>query len=208
MVGLKGSSLLTRDRAAGVCAGASKYFLMVRRKIENVGSPWWAEVFLLYLEAASAIVFHFRMVAAEPVISHSFRAGMEVRNGNTGIVAAPSADDLSAGERVHPPEAGAAGKARINPTHLQCAEVGGSEVVADAVQPIKTEWGDQRHCTVPGPHMLVVDIAVARIHLSPPASRTVQTSNRLGNGCCTQTVSEVSTEFRKVKGGGGARRRV
>jgi hypothetical protein len=31
MVGLKGSSLLTRDRAAGVCAGASKYFLMVRQ---------------------------------------------------------------------------------------------------------------------------------------------------------------------------------
>ena len=31
MVGLKGSSLLTRDRAAGVWAGASKYFLMVRQ---------------------------------------------------------------------------------------------------------------------------------------------------------------------------------
>ena len=29
MVGLKGSSLLMRDRVAGVCAGASKYFLMV-----------------------------------------------------------------------------------------------------------------------------------------------------------------------------------
>jgi hypothetical protein len=29
MVGLKGSSLLMRDRVAGVCAGDSKYFLMV-----------------------------------------------------------------------------------------------------------------------------------------------------------------------------------
>jgi hypothetical protein len=31
MVGLKGSSLLVRDRAAGVCAGASKYFLTIRQ---------------------------------------------------------------------------------------------------------------------------------------------------------------------------------
>ena len=29
MVGLNGSSLLMRDRVAGVCAGVSKYFLMV-----------------------------------------------------------------------------------------------------------------------------------------------------------------------------------
>ena len=29
MVDLNGSSLLTRDRVAGVCAGVSKYFLMV-----------------------------------------------------------------------------------------------------------------------------------------------------------------------------------
>jgi hypothetical protein len=31
MVDLKGSNLLTRDRAAGICASASKYFLMVRQ---------------------------------------------------------------------------------------------------------------------------------------------------------------------------------
>ena len=31
IVGLKGSSLLNRGRAVGVCAGASKYFLMVRQ---------------------------------------------------------------------------------------------------------------------------------------------------------------------------------
>jgi len=63
--------------------------------------PRWAEVFLLYLEAAAAIVFHVRMVAAETVIAHSFGAGMEVRNRNTGMVATLSADHLGTRERVY-----------------------------------------------------------------------------------------------------------
>ena len=62
------------------------------------------------------------MVATQPVIACSFGAGMEVRNGNTGIVAALSADHLGAGERIHLSESGAAGKFRIDPTCLQRAE--------------------------------------------------------------------------------------
>ena len=54
------------------------------------------------------------MVAAEPVVAHSFGVGMEIRNGNTGIVAALSPDQLDTRQRVEPAESGAAGKARIN----------------------------------------------------------------------------------------------
>ena len=98
---------------------------------------------------------------------------MEVRNGDTGIIAALSPDDLGTRERVDASEACAAGKVRINPTHLQRAEVCGHEVVANAARPTvswKTEWRDQRRRTVPRLEILVVDTAVARIHRSPQAS--------------------------------------
>jgi len=74
------------------------------------------------------------MVATQPVIACSFGAGMEVRNGNAGIVAALSSDQLGPRERIDPSEFGAAGEVRINPTHLQRGEVCGSKLVANAAQ--------------------------------------------------------------------------
>jgi hypothetical protein len=93
------------------------------REIEHVRSPRRAEVLLLDLEAAARIVFQIRMVAAKVVIAHLLGAGAEIGNENSGIVTARSTYNLAAGKGVDPPEAGATGEFRIDPTRLQCSKI-------------------------------------------------------------------------------------
>jgi hypothetical protein len=181
------------------------------REIEHVGSTRRAEVFLLDLETAAGIVFQVRMITAKAVVAHFVGTGAEIGNENAGVLPALATHNLAAGKGVYPTEPGASGEFRIDPARLQCAKICGSEVAANAARPtvlLKTEWSDQWRCTVPWLQILVVDIAVARIHFSPPAGRRVQTSKRFGHGCCKPTVSNASVELWKVMGGGVARRKV
>jgi len=130
---------------------------------------------------------------------------MEVRNGNTRIVAALSPDNLGTGERVDPSESGAAGEVRINPTGLQRAEVRGSEVVANAARPTvlwKADRRDQPRRAVPRLQLLVVDTAVARIHPHLLRVERGQTLNRFGSGCLTRILSNASVELWTVMGRG------
>jgi hypothetical protein len=78
-------------------------------KVEHVGSPRRAEVLLPDLKIATGIIFEVRMIASKAVIAHLVGGRVEVGNENAGVVPAPAADHLAAGERVDPPDSRATG---------------------------------------------------------------------------------------------------
>ena len=144
------------------------------------------------------------MIAAKAVIAHLIGAGVEVGNENAGVISAACRPTISppVSESTRRSPARRA-SLRIDPTRLQCAKVRGSEVVADVARTtvlLKTEWFDQWRRTVPWIQILVVDIALARIHFS--LLRVEGARPRFGKGCCKPTVSNTSVELWTVMGGG------
>jgi len=75
-----------------------------RHDVQHVGPAGRAEVLLPRLEIAGGVVFKVRVVPAQSVLANPMGTRMEVRDDDPGMVAAPAADDLAAGEGIDSPE--------------------------------------------------------------------------------------------------------
>jgi hypothetical protein len=80
------------------------------------------------------VVLHVRVIAPEAILSDGTTAGHEIRDEDSGIIAAPASDDVAASQRVHSAEASAVSQYGVNPAGFQCRIVGWSQVRTDWVR--------------------------------------------------------------------------
>jgi hypothetical protein len=144
------------------------------------------------------------MIASQAVIAHLVGTWVEVRNENAGVVPTSTADNLAAGERIHPAELGTHGQFLINPPCLQRSMVCRRQVRANQSWPdtfTTTQWRDLCRALTFDLRIVVVHTPVKDAHFHPIESIAWGRSTIPGPACCVPKMPSTWTALSTVNGG-------
>src|SRR5215510_3723408 len=85
---------------------AQEHLANAGHQVQHIRPAWRAEVLLSGFEIAGGVVFEIRLIPAQAVLAEAIGTRMEIRNKNTGIVAALATNDLATSKRIGSSEAG------------------------------------------------------------------------------------------------------
>jgi hypothetical protein len=102
--------------------------------VQHVGAAGRAEVLLPGFQIASGIMLKIRVISAQSILANPIRPRMEIRNHDSGVVAALAPYHLAARQGIDAAEANLNCQAAVNPASFQFRIVRQGEVGSETWQ--------------------------------------------------------------------------